>query len=314
MKRKRIILGTAIAAAVLAITAVGFGVANAAVTADPAEVVAISAPRIMDNVTIPANTTQTIDIGGSTINGFTYPAALTGVTLNISAQGVAAGGGLTIWTAGQGKPGNPNVAYANNVVTTTQVDVTTNTAGAIQIANTGQVKVKVGVDSYLLPKGTPPPPVFAAIAANEATVKHIGVSVKDDCGGCAGNGVTDLGKVTLPAGTWDVRVMGGFSGIKSTSVLNAGTQLYGGLFLTKGAGVTAGFANIITQYQGVLIPRTKVGTLTIDPTVTVSDFIVLPVATEVHVSAYVYADDSIARDDSLGLKANVRSAQFLKVS
>lgn len=283
--------------------------ASADVTAAPAEVVAISASRIMDNVTINANTTQTIDIGGSTIAGFSYPAALTGVTLNISAQGVGAAGGLTVWTAGQGKPGNPNVVYGSNTVTDGQVDVTTNGAGAIQMANTGKVKVKVGVTHYLLPKGVEVPTI-ANIAPNEVTLAHVGVSVKDDCGGCAGNGVTDLGKVTLPAGTWDVRIDGGFTGLKNSD-LPASTNFYGGLFVTKGAGVSAGFANVLTQNQGTLIPRTT-GTLTIDPTTVVSDFLTLTEPTEVHVSAYAYASDSQDHSD-LGLKANLRSAHFLLV-
>lgn len=311
MNRKRITLGAAIVAIALGGTAIGIGVANADVTAAPAQVVAISAPRILDNVTIAANTTQTVDIGGSTINGYSYPAALTGVTLNISAQGVGAAGGLTVWTAGEGKPGNPAITYADNTVTTGQVAVTTNTAGAIQIANTGKVKIKVGVASYLLPK-TDPAPVFAAIAPAEKTLTHIGVSVKSDCG-CAGGGTTDLGSVTLPAGTWDVRIMGGFTGIKASVDLASGEEIIGGLFLASDDHISSGFAQVITQNQGVKIPHTTTGTLTVDPTDNLSDFITLTAPTTVHVLAYAYSTASQDRSD-LGVKANIRTAKFLKVS
>jgi hypothetical protein len=311
LSRNRIILGAAIAAVVVGGTTAGIGVANAAVTADPAQVVAISAPRIMDNVTIAANTTQTVDIGGSTINGYSYPAALTGVTLTISAQGVGAAGGLTVWTAGQGKPGNPSLAYSSGTVFTTQVDVTTNAAGAIQLANTGAVKVKVGVTSYLLPKNNPAP-VFAAIAPNEVTLAHIGVSVRNDCT-CAGGGTTDLGSVTLPAGTWDVRIMGGFSGIKSTTVLAPGEEIIGGLFLASDDHISSGFGQVITQNQGVKIPHTVTGTLTVDPTDNLSDFITLTSSTTVHVLAYAYSTAS-TDESALNVKANIRTAKFLKVS
>lgn len=285
--------------------------ASADVTAAPAEVVAISASRIMDNVTINANTTQTIDIGGSTIAGFSYPAALTGVTLNISAQGVGAAGGLTVWTAGQGKPGNPNVVYGSNTVTDGQVDVTTNGAGAIQMANTGKVKVKVGVASYLLPKGVVLP-TFANIAPNEVTLAHIGVSVRNDNEAAAGAGATDLGSVTLPAGTWDARIMGGFSGIKASVDLASGEQIIGGLFLANDNKITSGFGEVLSQDQGVPIPHTASGTLTVDPTVNLSDFLTLTEPTTVHVLAYAYSTASQDRS-SLAVKANIRTAKFLLV-
>lgn len=276
-----------------------------------------SAPRITESATGPvvmslnANQTKVITVRGKTFGDTDVPDNATGAQIAVTAYDPAAAGALKVWTANAGEPGSGAVQFAAHAPQVTNVStVAFNGSGAIAVKSTVKTTFALALVAYVTP--VPAAPSVKVIDATEKTLEHIGVSVKTECD-CAGNGVTDLGKVTLEPGTYDVQALGSFSGIKSSADLDADTSIFGGLFVTGGAGVTAGFANVLSQNQGVMIPRSvNSATVTIDPTVSLLDTFKITETTEVHVSAYGYANDGV--DHSvLGVKAQLKSARFTKV-
>lgn len=272
-------------------------------------------PRIVGPsapVSLSTGSQVTLDVGGKTFGDYTVPANATGVTVSITTITPQGTGSLKVWTTGAGEPGTPTVNYNAGETNTALAFVGLDTDGELNVKAVGAgTKFMLGLINYVTPLATP---AISSIPANDVVLSHIGPSVRTD-NTTPGSGVTDLGSVTLAAGTYDARVIGGFSGLKNTADIPAGTSLLGGLFLTKGAGIPAGFGNVLAQTQGIEIPKTNSGSAsyTVDPTAQVDTFITLTESTSVHVQAYAYSSDGADRS-ALNVHANIASAKFLKLS
>jgi hypothetical protein len=113
-------------------------------------------------------------------------------------------------------------------------------------------------------------------------------------GGSIRTGVTDLGHVTLNAGTYDAKVLATFYRKVNTSSLPewVSKQTYGTLVVWTGPAILSDFSND-TTLGGVLIPKVNSTTLTIDPGADFDATIKIAAdATEVHVGVFAYNDDS----------------------
>lgn len=272
-------------------------------------------PRIVASPgsSLVANTPKSFKIAGGTFGGIVIPADATGAVLNVSAGNPSGAGKITVWTHGVGKPGTGQVSFAKGENANSVVFVGFDSDGLFDVQSNVNTNVNIAIQSYVTPVDGIPAPVIKDIAPSEKALEHVGPSVRTD-NATPGSGVTDFGSVTLEAGTYDTRITGGFSGLKGAADIPAGTQLLGGVFLTKGAGITAGFGTVLGQAQGVAIPKTNSGsaTYTIDPTIAYSGYLVLTTETEVHVSLYAYSSDGVDRA-ALGVKGNIASAQFRKL-
>jgi hypothetical protein len=323
MNRK---LLSGLAAAAIAVTGAFAltGSASAAVdnsTALPANgTVLPQARRIVPfpGMSLNANQTVALQVAGQTFESDAHvPADATGVVVSITSIAPEGNGNLRVWTTGAGTPSTGAVYFHTGEQATNLAFVALGD-GKINVQAIGaKTKFVLALMSYYTPLAAPPVPT--TIAANEKALENIGPSVRTD-NATPGSGVTDLGHVTLPAGTYDTRVIGGFSGLKNTADIPAGTFLEGFLAVTKGAGIPAGFGNVLAQTQGVEIPKTNSSsaTYTIDPTIQLSTFITLTESTDVHVQLYAYSSNGVdygsTDDHPLGVKANIASAKFLKIS
>lgn len=274
-------------------------------------------PRIIGPsapVTLATGQQITLDVGGQTFGTSHVPDNATGVTVAITAITPQGEGQLRVWTAEAGEPGTPTLRFNVGEENTALAFVGLNSEGKLNVKAVGAgTKFMLGLINYVTPVPAPAAPVIKSIPANDVALAHVGPSVRTD-NATPGSGVTDLGSVALDAGTYDTRIIGGFTGLKNNADIPAGTTLLGGLFLTSSAGIPAGFGNVLAQTQGIEIPKTNSGSAsyTVDPTAQVDTFITLASSTTVHVQAYAYSSDGADRT-GLGVHANIASAKFLKI-
>lgn len=318
MRLKTKIYSTALALAIGGVAVTGYAAtANASVPA-PAKgniTVLSAAPRIVASPgsTLVAGVTKTFKIAGGTFGGFAIPANATGAVLSVSSGNPSGAGDITLWAHGSGQPGTGQVAFKQGENATSVVVVGFDSDGFFDVESTVNSHVNMAINSYITPLDAPPAPVIKKIDATEKTLTHIGPSVRTD-NATPGSGVTDMGNVSLDAGTYEVTITGGFTGLKKDADVPAATTIYGGLFVTKGAGIPAGFGNVLGQSQGIALPKTNSGsaTYTIDPTVSLTQVLVLTETTDVHLQMYGYSSDGVDRA-ALGVKANIQNAQFRKL-
>lgn len=319
MRLKTKIYSAALALAVAGVAATGYATVASASVPTPAKgniTVLSASPRIVPSPgsVLAANTTKTFKIAGGTFDGFVIPANATGAVLSVSAGNPSGAGDITVWTHSGGKPGTGQVRFAAGENATSVVVVGFDSGGFFDVQSTVNTHVNIGINSYITPLDAPPAPVIKKINATDVALAHIGPSVRTD-NATPGSGVTDMGNVSLDAGTYEVTVTAGFSGLKKDADIPAASTIYGGLFMTKGAGIPAGFGNVLGQSQGIPLPKTNSGsaTYTIDPTVSLAQVLVLTETTDVHLQMYGYSSDGVDRA-ALGVHANIQNAQFRKLS
>ncbi len=316
MNRKRIALTAAVAAVVLGGSAIAVGVASASVPPPvPAKTTILpGAPRIVASPgqTLNAGQTATIAVAGKTINGQAYPASTTGLTITVSALNPTSDGFITVWTTDAGRPGTPTVSFKAGQTSTNISQVGLNSEGKLNIYASTKVTYVLGALAYLAPDAAPA--CEETIASIPATTKKL-----EKVGGSIRTGATDLGSITLPKGTYDTRVTGGWTGLNKTTdsskpgynTVPDGVFLTGTLTVVKGAEINPTFTNNVTT-GGVLIPKSDSTTLTQDPTALISTFLVLDAPTEVHVKSFAYASNS-STAGSGEVQTNIQSAQFRRV-
>ena len=190
--------------------------------------------------------------------------------------------------------------------------VSLDSRGRLAVYSTARTRFTLQLQSYTTPTTTPPPPTCTAtistIEPSTKTLAQVGGSIR----AASPAGATDFGSVNLPAGTYDARVIGGFTGFNNNDTwLPSGVFLTGTMTVVKGATINSDFTNNVTT-GGVMIPKSDSTTLTQDPTLAISTFLVLDAPTEVHIKLFAYASNS-GTAGSGQVKANVQSAQFRKV-
>lgn len=318
MRLKTKLLSLAAVLAIGAVAVTGYAsVASASVpTPSKGNVTILSAaPRIVASPgsTLVAGVTKTFKIAGASFGGFAIPANATGAVLSVSSGNPSGAGDITVWTHGGGQPGTGQVAFSQGEEATSVVVVGFDSDGFFDVESTVNTHVNMAINSYVTPLDAPPAPVIKKIDAVNHPLAHIGPSVRTD-NATPGSGVTDMGNVSLDAGTYEVTITGGFSGLKNNADIPAATTIYGGLFMTKGTGIPAGFGNVLGQSQGIPLPKTNSGsgTYTIDPTVSLTQVLVLTETTDVHIQMYGYSSDGVDRT-ALNVSANVQNAQFRKL-
>lgn len=304
MKYKRIGLAAAVAAVVVGGGVAAMGIASAGTTPTPAH------PYIVgpSGSSLNSGETETLQVAGRTFSGTFVPANATGVTVTVSSVNPSGSGHLTIYTTGTSRPSSSTVSFhrgQNNAGTAT---VALNGQGRLNVYTSERTRYTLRLLSYSTPDTLPAcSSTIATIAPSTKTLTNVGGSIR-----ATGGGATDFGSVTLPAGTYDTRVIGGFTGFNNTDTwLPSGVFLTGTLVVVKGATINADFSNDITA-GGVIIPKSDSATLTQDPTVAISTFLVLDASTDVHVKLFAYASNS-GTAGSGQVKANVQSAQFRRV-
>lgn len=311
MNRKRILLTAVTVAAVAGSTVAAIGIASASVPPLVAAntTVVPSAPRIVapPGMALNAGQTVTLAVGGHTFGDVTVPADATGVTVSITSLNPAAAGQLVAWTTDAGRPGTPNVTYAKGESATNVVTIGLNDAGKLNVYSSAKTKFAMALMAFNTPAPAPAPTCDATVASIPAATKtltHVGGSIR--------TGATDFGHITLAAGTYDARVIGGWTGLNNlNNTVPDGVSLTGTMVVVKGDTINADFTNDVTA-GGIAIPRSTSDTLTQDPTAAISTFLVLTESTEVHVQLFAYASNS-GTAGSGEVKANVQSAQFRRV-
>jgi hypothetical protein len=316
MNRK--ILGGFAAAAIVAVGALSLaGSASAAIDNVPVAGnvnVLPQARRVVPfpGVTLNKNAVKTIKIAGETFEGDAHiPADATGVVVSITELSSTADGSLRVWTTGAGTPSTGAVEFRKGESKTNLAFVAllqdgSGNAGRINVQATGgNVKFVLAVMSYYTPVEKPCVSKLYSIDPAAKTIENVGGTIK-------GTRSTDLGSVTLPKGTYDTRVVGGFTGLNNSSAVPEGVFLTGTMVINKGDEITSDFGSVLNTTGGVMIPRSSSDTLTQDPTVGASTFITLTQDTSVHVKLFAYASNS-GTAGSGELKGNLQSAQFRSV-
>lgn len=336
MNKRKIGLGLVIGSVVATLgAAVGIGVANASVPAPkPALTVALpDQPRIVPQpgLTINAGETKTFQIAGQTYsqNGLvvppgvppvraaaavattTFPANITGLTITISSIHPTGNGGLTVWTTDAGKPGTTTVAFKTGERNTNITQVAVNSDGKISVYASVKTAFVMGALAYTIPQEQNVP-VLKSIAASDKALDQVGGPIRGN--GSDLKGATDFGSVTLTKGTWDARVIAGWTGLKNSNKACTSDDnfLTGTLVVVKGATIAADFSNVAATTGGVIIPESNSASLTQDPTATATTFITVTEDTSVHVKLFAYDSDSSTGCTGT-LHGNVQSAQFYKV-
>lgn len=304
MNYKRIGLFAALATVVVGGSVAAMGIASAGTTATPAH------PYIVGpaGVQLGAGDTDTIQVAGRTFSGTVVPSNATGVTVSVSSVNPSRSGHITAFTAGDPVPSSATVSFRRGQDNTGTANVTLSSAGRMSVFSSARTRYTVQLLSFDTPDRTGTSNRCNSAIYTIAPVTHTLTTV----GGSIRSGATDFGSVTLPAGTYDTRVIGGFTGFNNSDTwLPANVFLTGTLVVVKGATIAADFSNDVTA-GGVLIPKSNSATLTQDPTVAISTFLVLAAPTDVHVKLFAYASDS-SSTGSGHVQANVQSAQFRKV-
>ena len=149
----------------------------------------------------------------------------------------------------------------------------------------------------------------------------VGPTVLHNVGGSIRTGVTDLGSVTLDAGTYNAQVLATFFRKVNTSTdpAFANIQTYGTLVVWTGDAIQPDFSNDLTV-GGVLIPKVNSTTLTIDPSANlVSTLKIADDGTPVHIGVFAY-DDNSGSEGTTGqpgegdFSAALQSATFTKLN
>jgi hypothetical protein len=301
----------ALAATILAVVAGGgvaaVGVASADTTPTPSNPYLVAPPGAPLN----SGDTTTIQVAGRTFAGTAVPSNTTAALVKITSVNPSSPGSLTVYPTGT-RPGSPTVTFRRGQNATGTANVRLDSRGRLSVYSSARTKFTLQLQSYTTPTTTPPTPTCTAtistIAPSTRTLTQVGGSIR----AASPAGATDFGSVTLPAGTYDARVIGGFTGFNNNDTwLPTGVFLTGTMTVVKGATINADFTNNVTA-GGVLIPKSDSTTLTQDPTLSISTFLVLDTETEVHVKLFAYASNS-GTAGSGQVKANVQSAQFRKV-
>lgn len=298
----------AIGATVVAVVAGGgvaaVGIANADTTPTPSNPYLIAPP----GSSLSSGDATTIQVAGRTFSGTAVPSNATAALVKVTSVNPASAGSLTVYTSGRRPTGAPTVSYRRGQSVSGTANVPLDSRGRLSVYSSARTRFTLQLQSYTTPTTTPPPPTCTA------TISTIEPSVKTltQVGGSIRSGATDFGSVNLPAGTYDARVIGGFTGFNNNDTwLPAGVFLTGTMTVVKGATISPDFTNNVTA-GGVMIPKSDSTTLTQDPTLAISTFLVLDAPTEVHVKLFAYASNS-GTAGSGQVKANVQSAQFRKV-
>ncbi|GIM98199.1 hypothetical protein [Paractinoplanes toevensis] len=301
----------ALAATAVAVVAGGgvaaVGVANADTTPTPSNPYIVGPPGTSLN----SGDATTLQVAGRTFAGTAVPSNATAAVVKIASVNPSSSGSLTVYTTGT-RPGSPTVTYRRSQNVTGTATVPLDSRGRLSVYSTARTKFTLQLQSYTTPTTTPPAPTCTAtistIAPSTKTLTQVGGSIR----AAAPAGATDFGSVNLPAGTYDARVIGGFTGFNNNDTwLPSGVFLTGTMTVVKGATINSDFTNNVTA-GGVMIPKSDSTTLTQDPTLAISTFLVLDAPTEVHVKLFAYASNS-GTAGSGQVKANVQSAQFRKV-
>lgn len=324
MNYKRIGLATALAAVVAggAYAAVGTASASSvpevrraapdirrAVNPVPSSPYIVAPP----GATLDSGDTDRIVVAGRTFSGTAVPSNATAVTVNVAALNPSAAGFLTVFTTGTTRPGGATLSYRRHRDASTTATVTLDSKGRLSVYSSERTQYTLRLLSYTTPDSTPPTQgsgspsctsTISTIAPSTRTITNVGGSIRTRA--------TDFGSVTLPAGTYDARVIGGFTGATSNDTWYPNDAfLTGTLVLVKGADIAADFSNDVTA-GGMVIPKSQSATLTQDPTLSISTFLVLAQSTDVHVKLFAYESNS-GTAGSGQLQGNIQSAQFRKL-
>lgn len=306
-----------VAVAALATTAATLGVltTTSADAATPAPVagntVAVPLSRVVNvpGIALANGGTSTIQVAGKTFGSVTVPANATAIEGLLSVYEDSGTSRLSIETAGTGAPGTPTVIGSRTTVAQPSgageaFHVALSSNGQVSVHNVGAAThFLLAISGYDVPATTCQSQVFT-IPAGQLTLTNVGGSIKTR--------FTDAGSVTLPAGTYDTRIMGGFTGLNnSATFLPAGEFLTGTMLLIKGDTINDDFSNDITD-GGVMIPRSDSDSLTQDPTTQIDTFMTLAAPTNVHLGFFAYESNS-GTAGSGQVHANVQSAVFRSV-
>jgi hypothetical protein len=297
----------ALAATVVAVVAGGgvaaVGVANADTTPTPSNPYIIAPP----GTSLGSGEATTIQVAGRTFSGTAVPSNATGAVVKITSVNPASSGSLTVYTTGDRPTGAATVSYRRGQSATGTANVPLDSRGRLTVYSSAWTRFTLQLQSYTTPTTAPAPTCTATISTIEPSTKTL-----TQVGGSIRAGATDFGSVNLPAGTYDARVIGGFTGFNNNDTwLPSGVFLTGTMTVVKGATINSDFTNNVTA-GGVMIPKSDSTTLTQDPTLAISTFLVLDAPTEVHIKLFAYASNS-GTAGSGQVKANVQSAQFRKV-
>ncbi|WP_433379992.1 hypothetical protein ACQPZX_14480 [Actinoplanes sp. CA-142083] len=294
----------ALAAAVATVVAGGVaavGVANADTTPTPSNPYIVAPP----GDSLGGGEATKIQVAGRTFSGTAVPSNATGAVVKITSINPASSGSLTVYTTGNRPTGAATVSYRRGQSASGTATVPLDSRGRLTVYSSARTRFTLQLQSYSTP---------TTIPVCTATISTISPSVKTltQVGGSIRAGATDFGSVNLPAGTYDARVIGGFTGFNNNDTwLPSGVFLTGTMTVVKGATINSDFTNNVTA-GGVMIPKSDSATLTQDPTLAISTFLVLDAPTEVHIKMFAYASNS-GTAGSGQVKANVQSAQFRKV-
>lgn len=302
------------AAGVTLAATIGLAVTGSAAvpTPTPGNVTMIQPVRDVNTpgIALANKATTTVQVTGKT----GVPAAATGVIGILTPYQASAAGSLTAFTAGQGQPGTPTLAYSRASATVPSgpgatVTVPLNSAGQMAVGNVGgPTRFLFTVLGYVTPVPAACSATVATIAPAPVSLTHVGGSIR--------SGATDAGSVHLGAGTYDTRVLGNFTGLNSTNdAAFAGHELFGTMVLWTGDAIAPDFSNDITD-GGHLIDQADSATLTVDPTTALSTFLTVPAGGEdVHVGFFAYLDNSggLTGADAGNVKATIQSAAFRSV-
>ncbi|MEU4241715.1 hypothetical protein [Actinoplanes sp. NPDC026619] len=308
-RAKRYALATAIAAVVAGGGVAAVGVANADTTPTPSNPYIVGPPGI----SLEGGKTTTVQVAGRTFSGTAVPSNATAALVKITSVNPASSGSLTVYTAGTRPTGGATVSYRRGQNVSGTANVALDSRGRLSVSSSARTRFTLQLQSYTTPTTTTPTTTTPAPTCT-ATISTIEPSTKTltQVGGSIRAGATDFGSVNLPAGTYDARVIGGFTGFNNNDTwLPSGVFLTGTMTVVKGATINADFTNNVTA-GGVMIPKSDSTTLTQDPTLAISTFLVLDAPTEVHIKLFAYASNS-GTAGSGQVKANVQSAQFRKV-
>jgi hypothetical protein len=315
LKRTKLMAAGSVAATVLVAAGLAGSVVPAASAAIPPATagnvtVLAGAPRLVKSPGTALNAGQIVKftVAGKSFGGVAIPANTTGVVLSITATNPQAAGRLTAWTAEGGQPGTPTVSYVKGQSATSLAFVGLNDAGAFNLFSSAKASALISIQSYVTPVApvTPPPaPTVKTVAAVASKTIQVGGSIRTRA--------TEFASITLPAGTWDARVLGGFTGLNNVNnTVPAGVSLTGTMIVQKGETMGDDFQNNVTV-GGIVIPRAQSNTLTQDPTAQLTTYITLPTETKLYLKFFAYASDS-STAGSGELQANLQGATFVKVS
>lgn len=302
-RKRRFILAAAAVATVAVTSAAAVTMANAATTPTPSRPYIVAPP----GSTLDSGETKVLQLGGRTFSGTAVPANANAATVSVTTLNPSSAGSLTVFTTGTRRPGGATISFRRNQSVTGTATVNLDNRGRLSVYSSARTRFTMRLLSY----NTPP-----AVPACIETISTIAPSVKtlDNVGGSIRTRATDFGSVTLAAGTYDARVIGGFTGFNNTDAawIQANTlPITGTMTVVKGDTINSTFTNNVTA-GGVIIPKSNSDTLTQDPTLSISTFLILTESTDVHIKMFAYAADS-STTGSGHVKANVQSAQFRKL-